>query len=338
MDEDIKTMTELLSSVLILTTGGTIQNDLSIEGYLSGEELVSRIPEIQETAKISVEDISSVGSHQITSDIWYALANRINTIADSDDCPDGFVITSGSNTLEETAYFLNLVLKTEIPVVLTASQRNHGMVGNDGDMNLLAAVRVAICKESVNKGVLVVVNDQIHSSREVTKIVTSRPDAWSSGDIGVLGLCDKYGYVQYYRDTQRKHSPDVIFNIENLDPKNLPKVVVEYAIANSDGIGIMDLVESGVKGIVCAGFPTGAAAEPNGKGQGEQLERAAEIIPVVMSHRGADGWPYRRRTILEDGPFIWGDTLSPQKAAILLSLGITKTTDPKELQDMFSEY
>tara|TARA_B110000014_G_C20026221_1_gene532692 strand:- start:49 stop:1065 length:1017 start_codon:yes stop_codon:yes gene_type:complete len=338
MDEDIKTMTELLSSVVILTTGGTIQNDLSVEGYLSGEELVNRIPEIQEIAEIAVEDISSVGSHQITSEIWYALANRINTIVDSGRCPDGFVITSGSNTLEETAYFLNLVLKTEIPVVLTASQRNHGMVGNDGDMNLLAAVRVAICKESTNKGVLVVVNDQIHSSREVTKIVTSRPDAWSSGDIGVLGLCDKYGYVQYYRDTQRRHSPDIIFDIKGLDPKDLPKVVVEYSIANSDGVGIIDLVESGVKGIVCAGFPTGAAAEPNGKGQGEQLEMAAKKIPVVMSHRGADGWPYRRRTVLEGESFIWGDTLSPQKAAILLALSLTKTSDPEEIQKIFLKY
>ena len=338
MNEDSKAMTELLSRVFILTTGGTIQNDLSVEGYLSGEELVSRIPEIQEIAEITVEDISSVGSHQMTSDIWYALANRINMIAGSEYCPDGFVITSGSNTLEETAYFLNLVLKTEIPVVLTASQRNHGMVGNDGDMNLLAAVRVAICEGSVNKGVLVVVNDQIHSAREVTKVVTSRPDAWSSGDIGVLGLCDKYGYVQYYRETQRRHAPDVIFDLSDSSAETFPKIVVEYSISNADGSGIPHEIETGAQGIVYAGFPTGAPAEPNGGGQAEQLRLAAEVVPVVMSHRGADGWPYRRRTILEGGSFIWGDTLSPQKAAILLSLSLTKTSDPKEIQEIFLEY
>ncbi|MFL2520938.1 MAG: asparaginase [Halobacteriales archaeon] len=326
------------SRVHILTTGGTIQNDLSIEGYLSGSELLDRIPEAKEIAEITVEDIASVGSQSMTTEIWYELANKINSSAEMEGGPDGFVVTSGSNTLEETAYFLNLVVKTEKPVVLTASQRNHGMIGNDGDRNLVDAVRVASLEESKNRGVLVVLNDQIHSAREVTKVVTSRPDAWSSGDIGVLGLCDKYGYVQYYRETQRGHAPDVIFDLSTSSAKTFPKVVVEYSIANADGSGIPYEIETGAQGIVYAGFPTGAPAEPNGGGQAEQLRLAAEIVPVVMSHRGSDGWPYRRRTVLEGGSFIWGDTLSPQKAAILLALSLTKTSDPEEIQKIFLKY
>ncbi len=326
------------SRVHILTTGGTIQNDLSIEGYLSGSELLDRIPEVKEIAEVTVEDIASVGSQSMTTEIWYELANKINSSAKVEGGPDGFVVTSGSNTLEETAYFLNLVVKTEKPVVLTASQRNHGMIGNDGDRNLVDAVRVASLEESKNRGVLVVLNDQIHSAREVTKVVTSRPDAWSSGDIGVLGLCDKYGYVQYYRETQRGHAPDVIFDLSTSSAETFPKVMVEYSIANADGSGIPYEIEAGAQGIVYAGFPTGAPAEPNGGGQAEQLRLAAEIVPVVMSHRGSDGWPYRRRTVLEGGSFIWGDTLSPQKAAILLALSLTKTSDPEEIQKIFLKY
>ncbi len=324
--------------VHVLTTGGTIQNDLNVEGYLPGRELLDRIPEIGDVAEVTVEDVASVGSQSMTSEIWYELAKRINSFTEEEDCPDGFVVTSGSNTLEETAYFLNLVVKTERPVVLTASQRNHGMVGNDGDRNLVDAIRVASRKESKNRGALVVLNDQIHSAREVTKVVTSRPDAWSSGDIGVLGLCDKYGYVQYYRETQRGHAPDVIFDLSTSSAETFPKVVVEYSIANADGSGIPHEIEMGAQGVVYAGFPTGAPAEPNGGGQAEQLRCAAEIVPVVMSHRGSDGWPYRRRTVLEGGPFIWGDTLSPQKAAILLALSLTKTSDPEEIQKIFLKY
>ena len=131
---------------------------------------------------------------------------------------------------------------------------------------------------------------------------------------------------------------NVIFDLSDSSAETFPKIVVEYSISNADGSGIPHEIETGARGIVYAGFPTGAPAEPNGGGQAEQLRLAAEVVPVVMSHRGADGWPYRRRTILEGGSFIWGDTLSPQKAAILLSLSLTKTSDPKEIQEIFLEY
>lgn len=321
------------SQVHLLTTGGTIANPRDEDGYLSGEKLLAEIPEVTGIADISITDVASIGSQEITPEIWFDLFREIQRRADSSSPPDGFVITHGSNSLEETAYFLNLTLETEIPIVLTAAQRNHRLVGNDGDRNLLDAVKVAMSEEARNRGALVVLNDEIHHSRSVTKVVSGRPDAWSSGNLGVLGLIDKRDNMQFYRKTQRRHAPNTEFNIRDSDPNDFPTVEIVYSFASA-GDALVESVSEYVDGIVIASFPTGAPASPKAEsGQAAALEGVMdEGLPVVLSHRGFEGWPY------PDEPYIWGDTLTPQKARILLSLGLMNTRDHDKLRRMFTQY
>lgn len=331
-------MSRELPTVHVLATGGTIANPPDIDGYLSGEALVANVPEVGQVADVTVEDVASTGSSGVTPALWYALHDRIEAAADGDPGPDGFVVTHGSNTAEETAYFLHLTLGTDRPVVVTAAQRNHATVGNDGDRNLLDAVRVAGHPDAAGRGALLVVNDQIHHARDVTKAVSGRPDAWTSGELGVLGMTDKRGLVRFYRRSDRRHAPDTAVDLADRDPADFPAVEVVYASAGADGTMVDAAVERGADGLVVAALPTGSPAEPaEGPTQTAALERAVDAgVPVAVSHRGIDGWP--SRDLLESGPFIWGDTLTPQKARILLALGLLETTDPEQLQEYFLEY
>ena len=331
-------MPDSTPTVHVLATGGTIANPPTIEGYLTGAELVSNVPELEAIADIEVEDVSSTGSSGVTPTIWYALRERIDELADSARPPAGYVITHGSNTAEETAYFLNLTVGTDRPVVVTAAQRNHGTVGNDGDRNLVDAVRVAAHPDAAGRGAMLALNDQVHAARDVTKAVGGRPDAWTSGELGVLGLADKRGLLQFYRESSRRHAPDVVVDLAGSDPADFPRVEVVYTVAGSDGSVVDDAVDRGVDGLVAAALPTGSPADPFDRdGQRQAFERATDAgLPVVMSHRGLEGWP--KRDHLESGPFIWGDTLRPQKARILLALALLETDDPDRLQDYFLEY
>lgn len=325
-------------TVHVLATGGTIANPPDIDGYLPGSALVERVPGLDDVADITVSDIASTGSSGVTTAVWYALLEQIESAVAADAPPDGFVVTHGSNTAEETAYFLNLTVGTDRPVVVTAAQRNHGTVGNDGDRNLLDAVRVAARPAAAGRGTLLVVNDQIHHARDVTKTVSGRPDAWDSGELGVVGLTDKRGLVRFYRRTDRRHAPDTAFAATDRDPDAFPSVPIVTAWAGADGKQVEAAVERGADGLVVAALPTGSPAEPMDRSsQTEALERAAGAgVPVVISHRGLDGWP--KRDHLDGGPFIWGDTLTPQKARILLALGLLETDDPDRLQAHFLEY
>lgn len=331
-------MADARPTVRVLATGGTIANPPDVDGYLTGEQLVADVPEVTSVADVTVEDVASTGSSGVTPEIWFDLRERIDASAAGDDPPDGFVVTHGSNTAEETAYFLNLALGTERPVVVTAAQRNHGTVGNDGDRNLVDAVRVAGHPDAPGRGTLVVVNDEIHQSRDVTKTVSGRPDAWTSGEFGALGFTDKRGLVRFYRRSERRHAPDTEFDVAGRDPEAFPRVEVVYSVAGADGTMVEAAVERGADGIVLAALPTGTPAEPDGlPTQTAALERVASNgVPVVISHRGLEGWP--KRSLLEEGPFVWGDTLRPQKARILLALGLGETDDADRLQEFFIEY
>jgi L-asparaginase len=325
--------------VRILATGGTIANPPDTNGYLSGRELVNRVPEVEKVANVTVTDIASTGSSGMTTSIWWALHEEISDAAASTSPPDGVVITHGSNTVEETAYFLHLTLKTAMPVVLTAAQRNHDTLGNDGDRNLLDAVKIASHSEARGRGVLVVLNDEIHSARDVTKDVSGRPDAWSSSNFGVLGLVDKRNNIEFLRETMKRHAPDTAFDVTDASPEAFPRVEIIYAAAGDDGTMARAAVDNGAEGLVLAGFPTGSPADPAGyDGQATVLrEMMDEGVPVVLSHRGHEGWPYPREG------FIWGHTLSPQKARILLALGLM-TVDGREggnherLREFFTTY
>lgn len=317
-------------TVLLLATGGTIANAADVEGYLSGRELLDAVPEVEAVADLEVTDVASTGSSGIGVETWWDLHREVSAATSRSDPPDGVVITHGSNTVEETAYFLHLTVDSPIPVVLTASQRNHGFVGNDGDRNLVDAVTVAANPDAWGRGTMVVVNDEIHSAREVTKMVSSRPDAWRSGNLGVLGLLDMHGEMNFFRRTEKRHAPDAEFDLDVAEPSAFPRVEIVYSAAGMDGRMIEAAHEKGTDGIVLAALPTGTAARP---GQHDAARRVHEDgTPVVLSHRGGEGWPYRTEE------FIWGSTLSPQKARILLALSLMRTDSYDEIQRIFTEY
>jgi L-asparaginase len=327
-------VTDETPQIHLLTTGGTIANPRDTSGYLSGEELLNEIPEVREQADITVTDVAEVGSQKISADIWFRLHEEITQAAESSSPPDGFVVTHGSNSLEETAYFLHLTLQTDIPVTLTAAQRNHRLIGNDGDRNLLDAVKVAASPQARGRGALVVLNDEIHGARDVTKTVSGRPDAWSSGNLGVVGLIDKRDNMRFYRRTERRHAPETEFDVSDSTAADFPQVEVIYSHVDA-GKEVTVAAGEHADGIVLASFPTGAPARPTGReSQGEALDELIDELPIVLSHRGFEGWPYPR------DPFIWGDTLTPQKARILLALGLMHSDeyDKSYLQSLFETY
>lgn len=322
--------------VHIVTTGGTIANPPDIDGYLSGEQLLEGVEEIHDVAECDVTEVSSRASSAMSPQVWFDLRQAIEESLDRDPSPDGIVVTHGSNTTEETAYFLNLTLDTDVPVALTAAQRNFGTIGNDGNRNLLDAVRVVSDPEAAGRGVLVVVNDEAHYARDVRKEVSGRPDAWTSGEFGPLGWIDKEGLVQFYRTPDQRHTTRSAFTETTFEA--FPDIEVIYTAAGSTAGAIEAAVDRDVDGLVVAAFPTGSVARAEEiRGQDIGLETAIENdIPVVISHRGMEGWP--QQSLIDDDELIWGNTLRPQHARVLLGVGLQKTTDVEQLQQYFLEY
>lgn len=324
------------ASVALLATGGTIANPPDRPGYLSGTELLDAVPELDAIADVSVTDLRRKASSGIDFDDWIALHDEVTRVLEA-DAPDGIVVTHGSNSMEETAYFLELAVTTPVPIALTAAQRNLGTPGSDGDRNLVDAVRTVADPAARGRGVLVVVNDQIHAARDATKVVSGRPDAWTSGDFGPIGLVDKYGLIQFYRTPDRVQTDASPFEVPPTADA-FPRVAILYSAVDGDGSLVDAAIDGGVDGIVLAAYPTGSASKRDGKpDQREALERVAdEGIPVVISHRGQEGWP--APSTREDGPFLWGDTLTPQKARILLTMALHRTSDLDEIQAYFLDH
>jgi L-asparaginase type II len=324
--------------VLLLATGGTIANPLDIEGYLDGETLVEEVPEVQEVADLEIKDVSSTGSSGMSPEIWWRIHEEITAAAAREDPPAGVVVTHGSNTVEETAYFLHLTLSTELPVTLTAAQRNHRLVGNDGDRNLVDAVKVAASEEARGRGAMIVLNDEIHSARDVTKSVTGRPDAWGSGNLGVLGLIDKRDNMEFLRSSEKRSAPDALVDLEGIDYTDFPDIRIVYSAVGQDGSMIDAAVEDGADGIVLASLPTGSPSDPATfeRTQADAVKEHVDDIPIALSSRAYEGWPYPTRR--EKFGVLWANTLSPQKARILLALGLLRTDDDDELQQFFKEY
>jgi len=317
--------------VRLIATGGTIAHVR--EGYtpetrITGHELLASIPQLANYARIDVEEFSKVGSGDISTTQLVGLAKRINQIYSTEKDVSAVVVSIGSNGLEETAYFLDLTVKSDKPVVLTAAQRLHGTLGADGDMNLLDAVRVAVDPQSRGMGVLGVVNDEIHAARDVRKTISHRVDAWNSGDVGDLGLVDK-DRISYYRKPIRKHTTQSEFDVSGLT--DIPRVYILYSYLGADSVLVDAAVNAGQgKGIVLAAFPTGTGSPAQAEAL---LKVAASGIPVVDSHRGGRGRPANRYP-----QFVDGDNLTPQQARLLLALALTRTTDRKAIQRMFDEY
>jgi L-asparaginase type II len=310
----------------MLATGGTIANTPS--GRVHLQEVAAVVPQVHDVARIEIEELMRVGSAQVGPKEWLIIGKRINDVMREN--VDGIVVTQGSNTLEETAYFLHLVVKGEKPVVITAAQRQFTTLSSDSPKNFLDAVRVAACPEARGKGVLAVVNEEINCARDVIKRMSYRVQTYNAPDLGILGLADTE-QISFYRAPIRRHTISSEFDIGNLEA--LPRVEIIYSCAGADGMLIDAAIAAGAKGLVLAVLPTGAPAP----GMKESLLKAASSgVPVVYANRG--GGQDRLRMMMPDQPFVAGDNLNPQKARILLMLALTRTQDNKEIQWMFNEY
>jgi L-asparaginase len=319
---------EKLPLVVVVATGGTIANTRS--GRLPVETVLKAIPDVGTVARIEVVDYSRVGGHELTIKNELDIA-RIATEQLARPEVAGVVVTHGSNTSDETAYFLSLLVRSDKALVLVAAQRTRDSLSEDGSRNLLDAVRVAANPATRGFGAMVVVNQVIHPAREVKKTLGSgRVDTWESGrDTGPIGVVDGNRVVFYNRPLTR-HTTRSEFNIAALRPETMPAVDIVYSYVDADGFIIDALVkQKGVKGIVIASFMTGTAAPR----QAEALERAAKAGVVVVS--STRGWGGR---VSGNAMRLGADNLSPEKARILLMLGLTVTNEPDELQRMLNEY
>jgi L-asparaginase len=327
-----------LPNIVILATGGTIAgagpSATETKDYKAGvinvESLLRSVPGIESIAKIRGEQIANIDSSKITDEIWLKLANRINELLSRKEV-DGIVITHGTDTMEETAFFLNLVVKNEKPVVIVGSMRPATAISADGPLNLLNAVVLASSKESSGKGVLVALNEMINSGRDVTKTNTTNVDTFSSREFGCLGyILDNKVY--FFQKSVKKHTIRSEFSV--LGMKSLPRVDILYGHANESGDIADASVKAGAKGIVHAGVGNGGMSSS----MKDALKDAAEKgVVIVRSSRTGSGivTPYADYDRLG---FIASGSLNPQKARILLMLALTKTKDLKEIQRIFLEY
>jgi L-asparaginase len=329
--------------VYVLSTGGTIagqgasSTDLSNykPGSILGEQLVKAVPQIAEIADVRVEQIVNIPSHDITIANWLTLAKRIQAIIASDAAAAGFVITHGTNTLEETAYFLNLTIKSDKPVVLVGSMRPATAISADGPLNLLNAVKTAMSPDARGKGTLIVMNDEILGARDTTKTNTLRVETFKSPELGLLGYVDE-DKVAFYRASTKRHTANSEFDIASLS--QLPKVAVAYSYVEPEPAMIRALVAAGVKGIVFAGTGNGALSTLERDAIAEVNKMPLSSRPVLVRSSRVGNGRVTATAQFEELGVLPADTLNPQKARILLMLALTRTSDAKEIRRMFSEY
>jgi L-asparaginase len=328
--------------VALIGTGGTIssigRDSLDLWEYMDTSrkaepaELLERFPEVATTAEIVPVPYRAVGSTAIGPADWLALDAAVHAAVAREAPLDGIVITHGTATLEETAYFLSLTLKTETTVVVVGAQRPATGLSTDAALNLLNATRVAGAPEARGLGVLVLLNDEIQAAREVTKASTLRLETFRSHDLGMLGYADPDGRVAIYRRPARRHAPATEFDVR--DRTDLPRVDVAASYAGADGAAIRAFVAAGARAIVSASLAPGVVTPAETEAL---LEARARGVHVVVSSRAGSG-RVLPRTVLRDRGFVAADNLNPQKARVLAMLALTRTDDPRELQRMFDEY
>ena len=327
--------------VAVIGTGGTIssvgRNSLDIVRYVENkqiyqvDELLNAFPETLEQADVVPVRLRAMPSTAIGPVEWLEINEKIHALVDDDPSLAGIVITHGTATLEETAYFMNLSVQADIPVVLVGAQRPATGLSTDAGMNLVNAIRVAKDPASRGRGALAVLNDEIHFARDVTKTSTLRLQTFKSRDFGMLGHAD-FDKIAYYRMPERRRMPDTEFDVRGLT--ELPRVDISTTYAGADGTVIEALVAVGAMGIVVGAMAPGY----NTPTEFEALCAAAEKgVTIVQSTRAGSGRvgdvPSRRAP-----GAVLADNLTPQKARVLLMLALTKTDDPAELQRIFDEY
>ncbi len=328
--------------VYVIGTGGSIScigrsridyvNYSDDDKHLSVPEMLARIPEAREFADVRCEQFSNVHGGGLTPSAWLDLAKRINDIYRHDVEAAGVVVTHGTSTLEETAYFLNLAVKDRRPVVVTGAMRPPGSLSTDADLNLLDSIRVAADPASASRGILVVLNNEIHAAREVAKTSSSRLHTFRSQEFGCLGYADVDQHIVYYRKPVKAHTFATEFDPARIDV--VPRVDIAYAYTGADGVAIAAFANAGARGIVSAGLGSGNV--PHAFMDALLVAREHGITIVMSTHAGS-GRARRSERIVEHG-MVTADNLTPKKARILLMLALTVSSDPAEIQRMMFEY
>ena len=303
-----------------------------IGDHISIQQSLDRVPEIKDFAEVRSEDLVSVGSTAIGAKEWIVLAERINQIFRDEPDVSGIAITHGTATLEETSYFLHLTVKSSKPVVITGAMRPPTALSTDADLNLLDAIRTAACPESSGLGVFTVLNNEIQCGRDVTKASTFREETFRPNELGFLGYADSDGKVVFYRAPLRHHTSNTPFTVDGIT--SLPRVDIVYSYAGADGLLVDAVRNNHSDGLILAGFG-GGTFPPTVVDAAVKL--VDDGIPVVLATRSTAGRVVTTPKKIEQG-FIVSDNLLPQKARILLMLGLTVSKDPNKLQQMFYDY
>jgi L-asparaginase len=328
-----------LPTVVVLATGGTIAGAAASDvqaGYSSGqvgvEQLLNAVPQAKKLAHLKGEQISNIGSQDMNDEVWLKLANRVNELLAQPDV-SGVVITHGTDTIEETAYFLNLVIKSSKPVVLTASMRPSTALSADGPLNFFNAVAVAANRGAANRGVLVVVNDWIHGASSLTKTSTTAVQTFLSPLSGLIGTV-AYGNVEWYRGPVGKNTVNSAFSVSKSTV--LPRVDIIMATENMDGALIAAAGAAGAKGIIIAGVGNGNMTKSALAALEAQQKKG---IVCVRSSRVTTGEVGRNVEVNDDSlHFVASLGLNPQKARVLLRLALLSTTDLGTIQRYYDEY
>ena len=326
-------------NLVLIGTGGTIagaggsSSSTSIykSAVLAVDKVIAAVPEIQQVANIKSEQIFQIGSESFNNERLLQLARRVSQLLKSDEV-DGIVIMHGTDTIEETSYFLNLTLKSSKPVVLVGSMRPGTALSADGPLNLYNAVVVAASKEAAGKGTLVVMNDEIHSARDVTKTNSLKVESLKSL-YGPLGMVIE-SQVRFYRAPSRPHTLQTDFDIEQI--QSLPEVNIVYTYGNMNRIPYDAYVAAGTKAIVHAGFGNGSI--PDYLDAALKEVRAKGVFVVRTTRTGSGAVVRNGETNDDENDYIVVDDQNPAKARLLMTLALTKTSDTHELQRIFWKY
>ena len=325
--------------IAVLATGGTIAGAAASDvqaGYTSGqvgvEQLLAAVPQAKKLATMKGEQIANIGSQDMNDEVWLKLARRVNELAASADV-DGVVITHGTDTIEETAYFLNLVVKSKKPVVLTAAMRPSTALSADGPLNFFNAVAVAANPQAAGRGVLVVINDWIHGASSLTKTSTTAIQTFMSPLSGLIGTV-AYGEAEFFRGPVGKNTADSEFSLDGVTA--LPRVDIIMAYENMDGALIDAAVAAGAKGLVIAGVGNGNMTAPALNALAAQAKKG---IVCVRASRVTTGRVGRSVEVDDDKlGLVASLDLNPQKARVLLRLALANKADVARIQRMFDEY
>jgi L-asparaginase len=328
-----------LPNIVVLATGGTIAGAAGSDvqaAYTSGQvgvdQLLAAVPQAKKLAALRGEQIANIGSQDMNDEVWLKLATRVNQLAAMPDVA-GIVITHGTDTIEETAYFLNLVVKSAKPVVLTAAMRPSTALSADGPLNFYNAVAVAANKEAPGRGVLVVINDWIQGAASLTKTSTTAVQTFMSPLRGLIGTV-AYGEAEFYRGPVGKNTTASEFSLDGVT--TLPRVDIVMAHENMDGVLINAAAAAGARGLVIAGVGNGNMTQA---AMDALAQLAKKGVVVVRSTRVLTGRVGRNVEVKDDDlNFVASLDLNPQKARVLLRVALTKTKDLKQIQRYFEEY